>query len=299
MAGGTRPELEGRERLVTSKAEGLGPRGIAHQPRSGGLDEQPGAAPQRPAEGRSPAGARRGLPPRAAPVATLLERDAEFCCFVRERLPEGWMPERVARWLGRGEERGLGRLSAETIYAFVHRPGQKGGELRTLLPRGRAGRSRRRTRQPCSAIAGRRSIHDRPEAVQERKYAGHRKGDLPICRRIRPVLVLKEREIRFVLAARLAGKSAAETVAVGWRCSAGSTCVCGPRPPSMTTLPSPATACWRAPALWPTRSLAQRSWGRAGVRHLRRRTRCQMSHRFASPRGVTLSVSSRSSRSAA
>src|SRR4051794_16250893 len=32
----------------------------------------------------------------------------------------------------------------------------------------------------------------------------------------------------------------------------------------MTTLPSPATACWRAPALWPTRSLAQRSWGQGG-----------------------------------
>ena len=105
-------------------------------------------------------------------------------------------------------------MSAETIYAFVHRPGQKDGNLRTLLPRGRAGRSRRRTPQPCSASAGPRSIHDRPEAVQERKYAGHRKGDLPIRRRIRPVLVLKEREIRFVLAARLAGKSAAETVAV-------------------------------------------------------------------------------------
>jgi IS30 family transposase len=37
---------------------------------------------------------------------------------------------------------------------------------------------------------------------------------LLICRRTRPVLVLKERKTRFVLAARLAGKSAAETVAV-------------------------------------------------------------------------------------
>ena len=35
----------------------------------GGLDDQPGAAPRRPAEGRPSAGARRGLPPRAAPVA--------------------------------------------------------------------------------------------------------------------------------------------------------------------------------------------------------------------------------------
>jgi IS30 family transposase len=112
-----------------------------------------------------------------------------------------------------GEERGPRPVSLETIYAFVHRPGQKGEKLWRLLPRGRARRGRR-ARQPRSTIAGRRPIHDRPEAVQERKEAGHWEGDLLICRRTRPVLVLKERKTRFVLAARLAGKSAAETAAV-------------------------------------------------------------------------------------
>jgi transposase, IS30 family len=62
-------------------------------------------------------------------------------------------------------------------------------------------------------IAERRSIHDRPEGVEGRQEAGQREGDLLIGRRTRPVLVLKERKTRFVLAARLAGKSAAETVA--------------------------------------------------------------------------------------
>jgi IS30 family transposase len=144
----------------------------------------------------------------------LVERDAELGRFVRERLVEGWTPEQIAGWLERGEERGLRAVSTETIYAFVHRPGQKGEKLWKLLPRGRAKRGRRRARQPYSVIAERRSIHDRPEAVQERKEAGHWEGDLLICRRTRPVLVLKERKTRFVLAARLAGKSAAETVAV-------------------------------------------------------------------------------------
>jgi IS30 family transposase len=144
----------------------------------------------------------------------LVERDAELGRFVRERLVEGWTPEQIAGWLERGEERGLRAVSTETIYAFVHRPGQKGEKLWKLLPRGRAKRGRRRARQPRSVIAGRRSIHDRPEAVQERKEAGHWEGDLLICRRTRPVLVLKERKTRFVLAARLAGKSAAETVAI-------------------------------------------------------------------------------------
>jgi IS30 family transposase len=54
-----------------------------------------------------------------------------------------------------------------------------------------------------STIAERRSIHDRPEAVQERKEAGHGEGDLLICKRTRPVLVLKERKTRFVRKRRL------------------------------------------------------------------------------------------------
>jgi hypothetical protein len=79
---------------------------------------------------------------------------------------------------------------------------------------GRAGPGRRRARQPRSADVGRRSIHDRPEAVQERECTGHREGDPLIRRRTRLVPVLKERQTRFVLAACLAGKSAAEIVAV-------------------------------------------------------------------------------------
>src|SRR5919107_1798570 len=113
---------------------------------------------------------------------------------VRERLSEGWTPKQIAGWLKRGEERRLRPVSLETIYAFVHRPGQKGEKLWKLLPRGRARRGRRRARQPRGTIAGRASIHDRPEAVEGRREAGHWEGDLLICRRTRPVLVLKERK---------------------------------------------------------------------------------------------------------
>src|SRR3954463_6491823 len=155
-----------------------------------------------------------GAPRERRQRRAVLERDERLGRFVRERLLEGWTPEQIAGWLERGEERGLPRVWLETIYAFIHRPGQKGEKLWKLLPRGRAKRGRRRARPPRSAIAGRRSIHDRPEAVQGREEAGHWEGDLLICKRTRPVLVLKERKTRFVLAARLAGKSAAETVAV-------------------------------------------------------------------------------------
>ena len=57
----------------------------------------------------------------------------------------------------------------------------------------------------------RRSIHDRPEDVESRETVGHWEGDLMICNRTRPILVLKERKSRFVIAAKLSGKTAAET----------------------------------------------------------------------------------------
>ena len=79
---------------------------------------------------------------------------------------------------------------------------------------------RRRTRRPLRAraprdtIKDRVSIHERPRNVADRSEVGHWEGDLIICRRTRPVLVLHERKTRVTLAARLAGKSAAETASV-------------------------------------------------------------------------------------
>src|SRR6187455_1982919 len=187
MAGGTHLRLEERERLAALKAEGLSLRGIAR------------------ALGRAASTISRELRRNALPRGGYLPVHAEGCYRERRQRPAV---------LERDEERGLRPVSLETIYAFIHRPRQRGEKLWKLLPRGRARRGRRRARQPRSTITGRRSIHDRPADVQERKEAGHWEGDLLICRRTRPVLVLKERKTRFVLAARLAGKSAAETVAV-------------------------------------------------------------------------------------
>ena len=214
MSGGTHLRLEERERLAALKVEGLSLRKIARElGRAASTVSRELHRNALPRGGYLPVhaeGCYRGRRQRSA----ILERDAKLARFVRERLLEGWTPEQIAGWLKRGEERGLHTVATETIYAFVHRAGQKGEKLWKLLPRGRAKRGRRRAREPRSTIAERRSIHDRPEAVQERKEAGHWEGDLLICQRTRPVLVLKERKTRFVLAARLAGKSAAETVAV-------------------------------------------------------------------------------------
>jgi IS30 family transposase len=214
MSGGTHLRLEERERLAVLRATGLGVRAIAGQlGRAASTISRELRRNALPKGGYLPVHAEGCYLERRQRPA-IVERDAKLGRFVRERLLEGWTPEQIAGWLRRGEERGLRAVSCETIYAFVHRPGQKGEKLWKLLPRGRARRGRRRARQPRSVIAERRSIHDRPEAVEERREAGHWEGDLLICRRTRPVLVLKERKTRFVLAARLAGKSAAETVAV-------------------------------------------------------------------------------------
>src|SRR4051794_3214970 len=214
MAGGTHLELEERERLAALKAEGLSLRAIAR------------------ALGRAASTISRELRRNALPKGGYLPTHAEGCClerrqrqavlerderlgrFVRERLLEGWTPEQIAGWLKRGEERRLRSVSTETIYAFVHRAGQRAEKLWKLLPRGRARRGRRQARQPRSTIAGRASIHDRPESVGERREAGHWEGDLLICRRTRPVVGPQERKTRFGLAARLAGKAAPETRAI-------------------------------------------------------------------------------------
>src|SRR3954451_24786868 len=214
MAGGTRLELEERERLGARQDAGPSLRAMA-----GALGRAASTISRELRRNALPKGGY--LPVHAEGCylerrqrQAILERDERLGRFVRERLLEGWTPEQIAGWLERGEERGLRAVSTETVYAFVHRPAQKAEKLWKLLPRGRARRGRRRARQPRSAMAERRSIHDRPESVEGRKEAGHWEGDLLTCKRTRPVLVLKERKTRFVLAARLAGQSAAETVAI-------------------------------------------------------------------------------------
>src|SRR5215204_7590194 len=181
MASGTHLRLEERERLAALKGEGLSLRGIAARlGRAASTVSRELRRNALPRGGYLPVHAEGCYRERRQRPA-ILERDERLGRFVRERLLEGWTPEQIAGWLRRGEERGLRAVSPETIYAFVHRPGQKAEKLWRLLPRGRARRGRRRARQPRGTIAGRASIHDRPEAVEQRREAGHWEGDLLIC----------------------------------------------------------------------------------------------------------------------
>ncbi len=146
----------------------------------------------------------------------ILDDNLELASFVVERLHEGWTPEQISGWLAAGNE-DLPFISFESIYAWIYGPTQKAEKLWKLLPRKQAKRGRRKRRNARNTIVDRRSIHDRPEDVENREIVGHWEGDLMICNRTRPILVLKERKSRFVIAAKLSGKTAKAIMDVFWQ----------------------------------------------------------------------------------
>ena len=142
----------------------------------------------------------------------ILEREAALRLFVGDRFAEGWTPEQISGWLKSGNEPRLRAIGCETIYAFIYRTGQKAEALWRYLTRRHKRRRPRHARPSRDAIKDRASIHDRPKIIESRSEAGHWEGDLIICKCTRPVLVLHERKSRVTLAARLTGKTAAETI---------------------------------------------------------------------------------------
>ena len=114
----------------------------------------------------------------------------------------------------RCDDRATVFVGCETIYAFIYRAAQKAEQLWRCLTRRHKRRRPRRSRPSRDTIKDRVSIHERPENIDARTEAGHWEGDLIICKRTRPVLVLHERKSRVTLAARLVGKTAAETISV-------------------------------------------------------------------------------------
>ena len=122
----------------------------------------------------------------------ILDRLEGLARFVVKRLHENWTPEQIAGWLKSGAER-LGTISHEAIYAWIYGRSQRRARLWQLLPRRKGKRGFRPARTPRVAIKDRSSIHDRPETVDDRSEGGHWEGDLLICKKTRPVLVLCER----------------------------------------------------------------------------------------------------------
>src|SRR3712207_4704882 len=125
MSGGTHLTFEERERLAALKGEGLSLRAMAWQlGRAASTISRELRRNALPRGGYLPVHAEGCYLERRQRPA-IVERDARLGRFVRERLLEGWTPEQIAGWLRRGEGRGFRPVSPETIYAFLHRPGQK------------------------------------------------------------------------------------------------------------------------------------------------------------------------------
>lgn len=130
--------------------------------------------------------------------------------YVCDHLAMGWSPEQIAGRLRReGSEHTVG---TETIYRFIYRPPILKEKLYRFLPRAKACRGRRYFKSRREPLSGRRSIHERPPNVALRDEFGHWEGDLMQFRTQRGnLLTLCERRTRFVMAAPLKSKTAAET----------------------------------------------------------------------------------------
>jgi len=140
-----------------------------------------------------------------------LQRQPALRSLVLERLAMGYSPEQVA---GRLAREGSACISHESIYRFIDAQIRRTKDYRWrhYLPRGKSKRGWRGRRGGSSAnfIRGRRSIHERPTAVDTRSQPGHWEADLMLFAQYgQAVLVAHDRTSRLVIAQRLPSKAAA------------------------------------------------------------------------------------------
>ena len=142
-----------------------------------------------------------------------IRRDRALRTFVVDRLAEGGPGANFRLAQGRKRTSPAGRGLRDDLRLHLQ-AAQQAEQLWRYLTRHHKRRRPRRSRPSQDTIKDRVSIHERPKHVEARTEGGHWEGDLIICKRTRPVLVLHERKSRVTLAARLAGKTAAETISV-------------------------------------------------------------------------------------
>ena len=133
----------------------------------------------------------------------------------------------------------VARRSTPSSTGQRNRPSSYGVTSRAIT--NAAARADRDLRKIPSRIAS--PSTNGPKHVEARTEGGHWEGDLIICKRTRPVLVLHERKSRVTLAARLPGRPPPRPFRLCWRCSLGSTRRCASPSPSTMIPPSPSTPC--------------------------------------------------------
>lgn len=150
------------------------------------------------------------------PKACLLASNTKLRNIVARKLSENWSPEQISGWLKlahANDERM--RVSHETIYKslFIQTRGLFRKELRNHL------RTQRMFRQSKSHRVATRgqivdgvSISERPGAVEDRAIPGHWEGDLICGSRNSYIATVVERQTRFTILVKVAGKETKSVV---------------------------------------------------------------------------------------
>src|SRR5690554_838163 len=120
-------------------------------------------------------------------------------------LKSGWSPEQIAETC---KMRGLEMLSTEGIYLYIYQEKKEGNDLTQYLAcRHRTRRKRKLDRQPRTIIRNKKSIHQRPEIIDEEKRIGDFEVDLMKCKN-GYLVTLTERKTLFNLIEKISTKDA-------------------------------------------------------------------------------------------
>jgi len=155
----------------------------------------------------------RGRRPKAGKLAA----NRVLARLVAGKLRLQWSPEQVAGWLKRTYPDDTSRqVSPETIYRslFIQARGALKKELVAHLRRSRVmRRSRHHTQKTDNhgRITDTVSISERPANVEDRAVPGHWEGDLLFGSKNSQIATLVERQTRYVMLVKVAGKDT-ETV---------------------------------------------------------------------------------------
>ena len=148
-------------------------------------------------------------------VKRKLDKDNQLKQYVLKQLREDWSPKVVAGRLKKHPPPQLKgkRISHESIYQYIYEGEGRYENLYSHLRRGQPRRHQLHTRTRFKTIIPeRKSIHARPEEINNRSEAGHWETDSMICKKQREIISVQyERKIKLVRIHKLPNKTAEET----------------------------------------------------------------------------------------
>jgi len=152
------------------------------------------------------------------PKTCKLADNRNLAHLVAEKLKLEWSPEQIAGWLKCAYPGNEGyQVSHETIYRtlYIQARGALKKELLAHLRRTRAmRRSRHHTQKTDNhgRIVDAVSISERPATVEDRAIPGHWEGDLLFGSSNSQIATLVERQTRYVMLVKVAGKDTATVI---------------------------------------------------------------------------------------